>query len=351
MHLGLFLRNLIDSQMKGLKKSQLEQFISDTGQIQLLQEKIIDYYNHSTHYNPWFTQEFLMTAMDGWAELLTEEKIQSWISSYDLNADMKSKRVGVVMAGNIPMVGFHDYLSVLISGHHLIAKLSSDDQHLIPLLHEFISLVEPALKTSAEFTTSKLDKPEAIIATGSNNTSRYFEYYFGKYPNIIRKNRNGVAVLDGEETVAELQALVTDMMTYFGLGCRNVSKIFVPEDYLFKPLFKQLEIYSHLQNHYKYFNNYEYNKANFLINKILHRDNGFLIFKEDVSYSAPIAVVFYETYRNLDELKNKLKIDQQSIQCVIGHQFIKFGQAQKPALNDYADGVDTMQFLLNLANM
>lgn len=346
--LGLFLRKLIDNQMKRLHLSQLEHFHSNIEQVDLIQNKIIDYINYATHYNPWFTKDFLMIALEGWSQLLYEQKIYKWLDSYNFKSQMKVKRVGVVMAGNIPMVGFHDYLSVILSGHQLVAKLSSDDQHLIPLFHDFISLVEPSLKNSAEFTTDQLIKPEAIIATGSTNTSRYFEYYFGKYPNIIRKNRNGLAVLDGQETEEELQGLCKDIMTYFGLGCRNVSKIYVPDGYIFKPLYHQIESFSNLQNHHKYYNNYEYNKANFLVNKISHFDNGFLMFKEDTSYSAPIAVVYYETYDNLEELKRKLTIDQQSIQCVIGHQFIEFGMAQKPDLHDYADGVDTMQFLMNI---
>lgn len=348
--LGAFLRLLLDNKMKPLKLEELKKWNPQVEAISKLQDELLDYYEHAHHYNGWFTQEFVQMALKDWSEALQVEKLNEWLKPYQIQEQLEQKRVGVVMAGNLPLVGFHDYLSVLLSGHQLVAKLSSDDAHLLPLLNKILAVVAPDLAAQARFTKDQLKDFDAVIATGSNNTARYFEYYFAKYPHIIRKNRNGIAVLDGKETKEELFELAKDMMCYFGLGCRSVSKLYIPKGYEFKPFFKALERFQHFEMHSKYYNNYEYNKAIYLVNKQMHRDNGFLLLKEDPSLASPISVLHYEEYISLPELKSQLDLRKDEIQCVIGHEkeFFDFGKGQHPALNDYADGVDTMAFLVGL---
>jgi len=344
--LGEYLRALINNQFEIIEDSSLA--FDTNKEFKILQGKLVDYIENSIYYNGWFTKENVEFALNEWAELLTEARLKEWLNSYKIPDRMESKTIGVVMAGNIPMVGFHDYLSVLLSGHQLLAKLSSDDNKLIPLLHEILGIIDTDLAQKAKFTQNQLKNFDAIIATGSNNTARYFEYYFGKHPHIIRKNRNGVAVVTGKESDKDLKELGKDIFTYFGLGCRNVSKLFVPKNYEFKKLFESLECFKDVQNHTKYFNNYEYQKAIYLVNKTSHRDNGFALFKEDYTYASPIGVVYFEEYEDLGLLKARLEMDQKQIQCVVGSEFLNFGRTQKPKLNEYADGVDTMEFLLNL---
>ena len=348
-YLGKYLSALIANDMKALPESDLQQWSDNITEIQTIEKKLLDYYEFAHHYNPWFIQEFVLFALKDWAKALQGQALHNWIEPYSLNETNDIKTIGVVMAGNLPIVGFHDYLSVLMSGHKLLAKLSSDDAILLPLLHQLLGVFEPSFVEMASFTKDQLKDFDAIIATGSNNTSRYFEYYFGKYPNIIRKNRSGVAVLTGKESIAELENLGTDIMAYFGLGCRSVSKLYVPKGYEFRPLFETLEKHQYLANHHKFFNNYEYNKAIFLVNRVMHRDTGFLLFKEDVGMSSPISVIYYEEYTDEQQLKETLKIRQEEIQCVLGkNEEIPLGQSQHPQLNDYADNIDTMLFLRDL---
>lgn len=354
--LGEYLRMLTNSkdvssllQVEGLNPIDKELFISS-------HEHLTDYLNHASNYNPWFTPAFVNSALNSIGESLKIENLNKWIESYasEITAQKETKTFGVVMAGNLPLVGFHDYLCVLISGHKILAKISSSDDKLLPLLHSILSSFEPEFLDKARFTKNTLANFDAIIATGSDNTARYFEFYFGKYPNIIRKNRNGVAVLNGSETNEELEALSDDIFMYFGLGCRNVSKIYVPENYNFDVLFKAFEKYAHLLNHAKYFNNYEYNKSIYLINKVPHFDNGFVLIKEDLAYSSPISVLFYETYQNYKDLNSILELNQERIQCLLSNSkdlkknHFKLGEAQQPNLWDYADGIDTLSFILGL---
>jgi len=348
--LGQFLRMLIDHQMKPLNPQELAQWHTPVEEVQEIQGQLLDYYEHAHHYNPWFTQEFIRLALEDWSQALSSCKLEEWTQPYQFTEKQKFKRVGVVMAGNLPLVGFHDYLSVLISGHQLIAKLSSDVSHLLPLLNQLLALKAPDLAKQAEFTKDQLKNFDAVIATGSNNTARYFEYYFGKYPHIIRKNRNGIAIITGQESLTELKELAKDVMSYFGLGCRSVSKIYLPRDYNFKPLLEAFNDFSHFQYHSKYYNNYEYNKAIFLVNKVMHRDNGFLLLREETSFSSSISVLHYENYESLEQLHQELKIRKDEIQCIIGdsEEYFNFGEGQHPALNDYADGVDTLKFLNEL---
>lgn len=350
--LGQFLRLLLDNEMKALSEEQLAIWDSSTAEISKLQDQLLDYYEHSHHYNAWFSQEFVKMALEDWSQALRKDQLEEWMQPYDLQVRKEPKRIGLVMAGNLPLVGFHDYLSVLISGHQLMAKLSSEDAHLLPILNKILALKEPELANNAEFTTAQLTKFDAVIATGSNNTARYFEYYFGKYPHIIRKNRNGVAVLNGHESKEELKELAKDIMTYFGLGCRNVSKLYIPPAYEFRDLFEALEDFSHFQRHSKYYNNYEYNKAIFLVNKEMHRDNGFLLLREDSALSSAISVLHYESYQTKEALNKELDLRKEEIQCIVGdvEGSFSFGEAQHPALNDYADGVDTIAFLKGLGS-
>lgn len=299
------------------------------------------------HYNGWFIDSEVYFSIQSWAEALTPENLAKWLSAYNFTKT-EPKSVGLILAGNIPLVGFHDFLSVLVSGHKAAIKTSSNDQHLLPFLAKYLIEVEPSLEKRIEF-VEKLENFDAVIATGSNNTARYFEYYFKDKPSIIRKNRNSVAVLDGNESEQDLIALGKDIFTYFGLGCRNVSKLFVPKGYDFEKFFKGMYEYREIINNQKYINNYDYNKAVFLMSNFLVLDNGFLVLKEDSSYSSPISSVFYEYYNDLNEINNKLEQDSEQIQCVVSNNLIEnsvaFGQTQHPQLWDYADNVDTISFL------
>lgn len=307
-------------------------------------------------HNQWFTEENVRNAFGALADSLEETALLDWISIYikDLKAEKEPKRVAVIMAGNIPMVGFHDMLCVLLSGNKFVGKLSSDDKLLLPFVAKILKKIEPEFSDLIEFTEDQLKNIEAVIATGSNNSARYFEYYFGKYPNIIRKNRNSVAVLTGAETKKELAALGSDVFQYFGLGCRNVSKLFVPKDYVFDTFYESIFDFQNVVNNNKYANNYDYNKTVYLMssNPTL-LDNNFLLLKEDATYSSPIGVLFYEFYDDIKALSKKLESEAEQLQCIVSNSLeiknaIPFGKAQCPTLNDYADGVDTMKFLIGI---
>jgi hypothetical protein len=305
----------------------------------------------SQSHNRWFTPEQVYFAIQSWAQALTPENLDKWLDKYTISYT-EPKTVALVLAGNIPLVGFHDFLSVLLTGHKALVKLSSNDQKLLPFLAKYLITIEPNLKNRIEFTEGKLENFDAVIATGSNNTSRYFEYYFKNKPSIIRKNRNSVAVLTGNESKEELTALGEDIFRYFGLGCRNVSKLFVPQGYDFTAFFEAVFAYGDVIHYEKYANNYDYNKAVYLMSNFKILDNGFLTLKEDAGYSSPISSVFYEYYTSPEELKAKLEAEQDRLQCVAGNingiDTIAFGQTQKPQLWDYADNVDTISFLTKI---
>ncbi len=304
--------------------------------------------------NEWFTIENILFSIKNIANSLSEQKLNKWLNSYpEIEAYNVTKNVALIMAGNIPLVGFHDLLSVLISGHKAIIKLSSKDDILLKGIAELLYQINPEFKNYIYFTDERLKNFDAVIATGSNNSAQYFEYYFGKYPNIIRKNRNSVAVLSGKESKKELELLAEDIFMYFGLGCRNVSKLYIPNDLDLDKIFKAVYSYKDVINHNKYANNYTYNRSVYLMNQIKFFENGFMILKEDIGMSSPISVVFYERYSNLDTVKQRLDVDKEQIQCVVSHikdlpQQVSFGKAQKPELWDYADNVDTLKFLLQL---
>ncbi|MDT0559539.1 acyl-CoA reductase [Ichthyenterobacterium sp. W332] len=302
-------------------------------------------------HNGWFTKANLLYAIQGWAKVLTDKKLTEWLSHYDF-CNSTPKQVAIIMAGNIPMVGFHDFLSVLISGHRVLVKQSSNDKHLVPFLAKYLEYVEPAFKGKISFTEQKLEGYDAVIATGSNNTARYFEYYFKNKPSIIRRNRNSVAVLQGNETEEQLEALSNDVFRYYGLGCRSVSKLFVPKNYNFDAFFKAIYKWHPVINEAKYANNYDYNKAVYLMSEFDMLENGFLMIKEDKSYASPIATVFYEHYESKETLISKLEKDKEQIQCVVSNGLISnevnFGETQNPELSDYADGIDSISFLLKI---
>lgn len=314
-------------------------------------EPFVGLINQLHESNSWFKRDQLHFAFKSWSDALTNDNLNLWLEAYDLGAE-KLKTIGLILAGNIPMVGFHDILSVLLSGNKALIKLSSNDKLLIPVLLKYLGTVSPEFNDRYEIAKDKLENFDAVIATGSDNTARYFEYYFGKYPNIIRKNRNSVAVLNGNESKEELVALGEDIFRYYGLGCRNVSKLFVPKGYNFDQFFEGMFAFKDIIDDDKYANNYDYNKAVFLMSNFKLLDNGFLTIKEDVSYSSPISSVFYEFYDDVNDVKERLNADQEKIQCVVSNQItqnsLPFGSTQKPELWDYADNVDTMEFLLSL---
>ena len=302
-------------------------------------------------HNGWFTQENITFALKGWTESLTSENLNTWLKAYNIES-ITPKQVAIIMAGNIPLVGFHDFLSVLVSGHHVLVKQSSNDKHLLPYLAKYLEFVEPGFKSKIEFTEQKLTNFDAVIATGSNNTARYFEYYFKNKPSIIRNNRNSVAVLKGKESAEDLKNLSEDIFRYYGLGCRNVSKLFIPKGYNFDAFFEAIYHWHPIINKAKYANNYDYNKAVYLMSEFDMLENGFFMIKEDESYASPIATVFYEYYDEANQLKEKLEAEKQNIQCIVSKSFIKneiaFGNTQKPQLWDYADDVDSIAFLLKI---
>jgi hypothetical protein len=303
--------------------------------------------------NKWFTFENISTALRGISEMLEENRIDKWLTAYSNIPDSGDKRVGIIMAGNLPLVGFHDLLCVLVSGNKAVIKTSSQDRVLPRKLAETLVGIEPTFKSRIELADGKLENFTHVIATGSNNSARYFEYYFGKYPNIIRKNRNSIAIINGGESLDELRALGKDIFRYFGLGCRNVSKVYLSDKMDPKTFLATLEDWKPIANHSKYFNNYEYHKAIFLVEKMAHLDNGFLLLREDSDLGCPVGVLHYQTYGTLDQIKAEVNIHEDQIQCVVASDklglknTVPFGNAQSPNLGDYADEVDTMSFLLN----
>ena len=301
--------------------------------------------------NSWFTKDNILNSLESWSKSLNYNNLNNFTNSVNLNI-INPKTVAIVMAGNIPLVGFHDFLSVLISGHSVLVKQSSSDKHLLPFLAKYLEYTEESFKGKITFTEDKLTNFDAVIATGSNNTARYFEYYFKEKPNIIRKNRNSVAVITGKETIEDFEKLSDDIFQYFGLGCRSVSKLYVPKDYDFELFFNGMYNKKEIINNAKYANNYDYNKAVYLMSEFDLLENGFLMIKEDESYSSPIATIFYEYFDNEIDLKIKLHEDREKIQCVVAKGFLEneiaFGQTQHPKLTDYADGVNTLEFLSKL---
>jgi len=297
--------------------------------------------------NPWFTRQEVTIALRGICQMLDEKSLEKWMLSYPANTQQPLK-VGIIMAGNIPLAGFHDFISVLSSGNKVMAKLSSSDQYLLPFISRIFFSFMPSLTPMFEVTT-QLKNIDAVIATGSNNTSRYFEYYFGKMSHVFRKNRNSAAVISGDENEYDFLLLGRDIFTFYGMGCRNISKFYVPKGYSFNTFFENITTYGTVMSHNKYMNNYDYHQALYLLNRQEFLTNNFLIVLENKALASPVGVLHFEYYENEADLNSKLEAIKDELQCVVSKKGpILPGQTQMPAIDDYADGVDTMEFLSNL---
>jgi hypothetical protein len=299
------------------------------------------------HHNGWFTEKEVLYSFRSWGEALTKENLEKWLSEYKIKEDI-TKSIAIIMAGNIPMVGLHDLISVYILGGKVKAKLSSDDNVLIPALVKVLSLFDADVEESIQFIPFKLEGFDAVIATGSNNTARYFETYFGKYPNIIRKNRTSVALLNGSESKEELEHLANDVFQYYGLGCRNVTKLFLPKGYDLDLIFGAFFNHIYVTQNNKYANNYDYHKAVYLMEQEEMIENGFLLMKEDKSLHSPIGMLFYEFYDDKKNIERYLKDNESKIQCIVAHDKTPFGHSQQPKLWDYADDIDVIDFLIKV---
>jgi len=343
------------------KAGELLTEVIETGSANFLSpagKELLDEINISYIKNGWFTRENVISSFFGIAEMLRDDQLDKWLSHYDAQLFERAapKTVAVIMAGNIPFVGFHDMMCVLLSGNSFLGKLSSNDKSLPVKFAKILCEIEPRFQSFITFSEGPVSGFDAVIATGSNNSARYFEYYFGRYPNLIRKNRNSVAILTGDETEDDLLGIADDIFMYFGMGCRNVSFLFLPERYDFHRMIMAFNKYENLKNHHKYFNNYEYHKAVLLVNGAPHLDTGFLVFKEDDSLNSPIAMLHYKKYKTLVDVENHLKTYMDQIQCIVaknsnmlpGVDCVLPGEAQKPKPWEYADGVDTLKFLMNL---
>jgi hypothetical protein len=311
--------------------------------------------------NPWFTTGSMAMALEVWSNALLPEAVDRWVAAYPMmETDRLPRTIGVINAGNIPFVGLHDLLCVFMSGHHYQGKNASEDPFLLPMIVKEMATIDPTVSDVVRF-VDKLSGMDAVIATGSNNSARYFESYFGKYPHVIRKNRNAIALITGFETGEELAELGKDIFSYYGLGCRNVSKLYIPVDYDLSLFFESIYGYHEVMNHHKYMNNFDYHHAVYLLKQIPFLQNNFLILKEDEMIASPLAVVHYERYDNWERLLEKIGKQEEEIQCIAvssntqinkekcNSPVVPFGQTQAPTLDDYADGVDTMKFLLEIA--
>lgn len=302
----------------------------------------------ASHQNGWFIPEFIELAINNIAVgYLSPEALQKVVGSYQLNEPVAAvKKVGIIMAGNIPLVGFHDLLCCFLAGHQAMVKLSSKDEVL--MRHIIQKLGEWAPETGSLIQIGELLKGcDAYIATGSNNTARYFEQYFGKYPHIIRKNRTSAALLDGTETAEQLSSLADDVFQYFGLGCRNVTKLYVPKNYDFIPLLEAFKKYASLADHHKFKNNYDYQLAILIINKKFYMTNGNVLLYEDASLFSPISQLNYEFYESKEAVIQSLQ-NREDLQVLVGTPEFPLGSAQCPGITDFADGVDTLKFLRSI---
>ena len=311
--------------------------------------KLSEILKEASLYNPWFTLKNLRLSLKNWAIELKKVKIENWLSGYNIHKN-NSKTVAIIMAGNIPIVGFHDLLSSMLLNFKCLIKLSSDDKILIPFIVNFLEFRNPSFKNRITFESNKLKNFDAVIATGSDNSHKYFEFYFSNYPNIIRKTRHSVAVLDGNETDHDLSLLSNDIFNYFGLGCRSVSKVFIPLGYDLDLLFNAFYKHKEVINHNKYANNFDYNKAVFLMSEDKFVENGFIILKEESKLGSPIGCLYYQYYDDLNYIYKSIKEKSDKIQCVVSNDknTVAFGSTQCPKLEDYADNIDTLDFLLKI---
>jgi hypothetical protein len=319
---------------QGLNESEYQQFLAAVDQASLL--------------NPWFTPQNINHQLSALGTMLQRDTLETWAAAYTLPQNVSEKPVAVIMAGNLPLVGFHDLLCVAISGHNVLIKPSSDDAGLTAAVVQVLTTLEPAFAGRIALASGKLTDFKAVIATGSNNSMRYFQAYFNHVPHILRGSRTSVAVLTGNESDDILKQLADDVFIHFGMGCRSISKVFLPAGFDTDRLFRAFFGYSHIINHHKYANNYDYHRAMFLMNQDKFLDNGFILLKQDSALHSPLGVLFLGFYPNPQALTTMLTEIEPEVQCITGQGFIPFGQAQCPGISDYADGVDTMQFLATL---
>ena len=335
---GKFLRSFLDSDswpgfQSGVDQREFDNFKSST-------EK-------AESNNAWFSRKMIRLSMESWAKNLSEDNIDKWMSKYDVPSSI-NKNVLIICAGNLPLVGFHDIVCCILLNINTQVKLSKNDNVLIPAILKILYLFDSELQDRIKICNEKPDNYNYVIATGSNNSNRYFEYYFGKFPHIFRRNRTSIAVVHSEISDDQLKSLSHDMLQYYGLGCRSVTKLYLPEKFSLDRIYNSVFNYKDLINHNKYMNNYDYNRSIFLMGKKLFFDNGFLILKEDKSLFSPISVVNFEYYSSMETLEKELNVLSNEIQCRVGEGGIPFGTAQKPELWDYADGVDTIDFLTKI---
>jgi len=309
-------------------------------------DELIKIINKQFVLNGWFTKENVQASLLALGSLLTESQLKNWIEQYP--QVKQNKKIGLIMAGNIPLVGFHDFLSVLFSGNDVVAKLSSEDNTLLPALASHLINFEPELKSRIQFSTGKIGHIDAIIATGSDNSMKYFEQYFGHLPHIFRKNRTSIAVLTEEVTTEQLSELGKDIFNYFGLGCRNVSHLLIPEGFNTDLFFEAIVDFHPIVNHHKYANNYDYNKAIYLMNKADLLDNHFVLLRKTDELFSPLGMIHYHFYKDKTEVEAYLKVHEEKIQVIVGKDYTPFGKAQEPTLFDYADGIDTMNWLTSI---
>ena len=316
-----------------------------------LTKRLSDAIQQAKNHNNYFTEENIINCLKNWSYNLQKEKIESFLSSYIIEEE-NPKSVAIIMAGNIPLVGFHDFLCVILSGNKAIIKLSSKDSHLMHFVLNYLSSICIDFKDFYKICQEKLSDYDAVIATGNNLSASKFKEYFNEYPNIIRKSRHSVAVLNGNESNDQLQNLSNDIFNYFGLGCRNVSKVYLPENYDLDLLFRSFMKWKKVINNNSYANNYDYHRAIYLLNKEVFFDNGFILLKESKKIGSPVGTLFYEYYDKYEDVKKNLSEISEKIQCIVSNEniknFIEFGKTQSPELTDYADGVDTIDFLLKL---
>ena len=333
--LGRFFSDYINNNLESLEKNKFDKAI-----------------NESILHNSFFSKKNILKSLLSWSNVLTKKSIHNFLSNYLIKIKKREKKIAIIMAGNIPLVGFHDFFCVIISGNFAIIKLSSKDSHLFKFILSFLVKENPDFSTKFDVVENKLQIFDAVIATGNNISANQFELYFKKYPKIIRKNRHSIAILNGNETKKEIELLANDIFYYYGLGCRNVSKIFIPNNYNLDILFKSFVLWNEVINKNSYSNNYNYYRAIYLLNKEVFFDNGFVLLKESEKIGSPVGTIYFEYYKSDNQIKEMIKKNNEKIQCIVSNnnypKTIKFGETQMPNLNDFADDIDTFNFLLKL---
>ncbi len=333
--LGRFFSNYINNNLESIERDKFDKVI-----------------NESILNNSFFNKRNILKSLLSWSNVLTKKSIDNFLSNYLIKIKKREKKVAIIMAGNIPLVGFHDFFCVILSGNFAIIKLSSKDSHLFKYILSFLVRENPDFSTKFDIVENKLKIFDAVIATGNNISANQFELYFKKYPKIIRRNRHSIAILNGNETKKEIELLANDIFYYYGLGCRNISKIFIPNNYNLDILFKSFVLWNEVINKNSYANNYNYYRAIYLLNKEIFFDNGFVLLKESEKIGSPVGTIYFEYYKSDNQIKEMIKKNNQKIQCIVSNnnyaKTIKFGETQMPNLNDFADDIDTFNFLLKL---